>query len=57
MTLMASLIFPLHLLVQDDQNEMQHDFFSHLILLSLVSASCDANDIVNKPSYSLGQDD
>ena len=28
MTLMVSLIAPLHLLLQDDQNEMQHDFQS-----------------------------
>ena len=37
-------IVTLWLLVQDDQNEMSHDFFSHL---SLTSASCDADDIVN----------
>ena len=35
MTLMASSIAPLHLLVQNDHNVMQHDFFSHLALLAL----------------------
>ena len=47
MTQMASSVAPLHFLVQDDQNEMQHDFFSHLTLLALASASCDATGIVN----------
>ena len=37
---------PWHLLVQDNQNEMWHDFFSHLTLLALASASCDANGTV-----------
>ena len=47
MTLMAALIQSLHLLVQDDQNEMQNEIFSYLTLLVLASASCDANGIVN----------
>ena len=39
------IIIPsLHLLVQDDQNEMQHDFFSQL---TLASVACDANGIAN----------
>ena len=46
MTLMASRIVPLQLLVQDDQNEIQHDFFSYLTLLALASEPCDANSIV-----------
>ena len=29
MTLMALSVIPLHLLFQDDQNEIQHDFLSH----------------------------
>ena len=44
---MAPSVVPLHLLVQDDQNEMQYDFFSHLTLLALALVSCDANAIVN----------
>ena len=47
MTLMASSIPPLHLVVQDYQNEMQLDFFSYLIL-ALASASYDVNGIVNR---------
>ena len=47
MTMMISSTAALHFLVKDDQNEMQHDFFSHLKLLALESASCDANGIVN----------
>ena len=35
------------LLDQDDGNKMQHDFFSHLKLLALVSALYDANAIVS----------
>ena len=46
-TQMASSMEPMHLLVHDDQNEMQHDFFSHLTLLALASASYDATGIVN----------
>ena len=34
-------------LVQDDWNDIQHDLFSHLTLLVLASASCDAKGIVN----------
>ena len=45
--MMTSSIAPKHLLGQDGKNDMQHDFFSHLILLTLASASCDANGIVN----------
>ena len=47
MTMMASSIAPLHLLVQGDQNEMQHDFLSHWTLLALTSASFDADGIGN----------
>ena len=49
MTLMASSQAVLHLLVQDDHNAIMHDFCSHLTLLALASASCDANGIVNNP--------
>ena len=42
---LASHDIPLHLLLQDDQNEMKHDFFSHLTLLAL--ASSDVNGSAN----------
>ena len=44
---MASSIAPLHWLVQDDQNDVQLDFFSHLTLVALASESGDANGIVS----------
>ena len=47
MTLTASSIVPPHLLFQDDQNEMQPEFFSYLTLLILASASCNANGFAN----------
>ena len=47
MTVMTSTIAPLHLLGQDDWIEVYYDFFSHLTLLALASASYRANDIVN----------
>ena len=46
MTLMASSISPMHLIVHN-YNEMKHNFFSYLTLLALASASCDANGTVN----------
>ena len=46
--LMASSIAPLHLFLQYDQNKLQHDFFSHLTLLALASASFDVNSILNR---------
>ena len=52
MTMMALSIVPLHFLFQDNQNEMQYHFFSHLTLLPLSSASCDANSIVNSTTRS-----
>ena len=52
----ALSVAPLHLLVQDDQNEMQHNFFNHLTLLALVSASCDTTCILIAPLHLLGQD-
>ena len=42
MTLIASPIAPLHLFIQDDQNEMQHDIFTHLTPL----ASCYVNGMI-----------
>ena len=39
----VSSVTPFHFIGQDDQNEMQHDFFSHL---TLAWALCDANGIV-----------
>ena len=47
MTLTELSIEPLYLIVQDDQNEMHHYFLSHLTLLALASASCDASGTVN----------
>ena len=38
---------PLHLLGQDNQNEAQHDFYSHIIPLVPASASHDADRVVN----------
>ena len=43
-------IAPLHSLGQDNQNEVQHDIFGHVMPLALVLASCDANGIVNSTS-------
>ena len=34
-------------LVQDYQNEMQHELFSYWSLLLLASAACDANVVIN----------
>ena len=36
-----------YILGQDDRSEVQHDFLGCMIPLTLVSASCDANSIVN----------
>ena len=47
MTLMASWRVPMDLFVQDDENEIQHDFFGNLTLFALASASCDDNGIVS----------
>ena len=33
---MASLMTPMHFLVQDNQTEMQHDFFDHVMELATV---------------------
>ena len=43
MTLMASSIASMHLLIWDHWNEMQYDFFSYLTLLAMETASCDVN--------------
>ena len=40
-----------HLLDQDDQNEMQHDFFGHVMPLIEASALCDAKGIINDTSF------
>ena len=36
-----------HLLGQDDQNEMQHDFCGHVMQLAPAPASCDASGTIN----------
>ena len=43
----VSSMVPFHLLGQDDQNEMQHDLFDHVVPLPSTSASCYANGIIN----------
>ena len=43
---MVSSIAQLDMLVKDDQNEMPLDFFSHLTLVPLASASCDADGTI-----------
>ena len=35
---------PFHLLEQDDQKDMQHDIFGHVMLMA--SASCNANGLI-----------
>ena len=47
MTLIASAIAQQHLLVQDDQNDMKHDFFCNLKLLALASALSETTVITN----------
>ena len=47
MILMVLSKAPQHLLVQDYQNWVQHDFFSHLTLLELATATCAVYGIVN----------
>ena len=44
---MASSMAPLYSLGEDDQNEIQHDFFGHLMPLALALTSCDADSIIN----------
>ena len=46
MMLMATSIAPLHFLCQDDQTEVQHDFFSH-VTMALAPASHDVHGIIN----------
>ena len=45
--LMASSMKPLHFPGQDNQNEVQHDFFGHVMPLVLESAVCDADNIIS----------
>ena len=47
----------LYSLGQDNWNEVQHDFFGHVIPLVLTLKLHDANSIVNAPLHSLDQDD
>ena len=51
MILMALSMAPLHSLGQDNSNELQQDYFGHATPLAPVSASCDANGIVNGHNY------
>ena len=43
----VSSVTPFHLLGQDDQNEIQHNFFGHVKYMVLALAACDADGIVN----------
>ena len=43
----ANPLAQLHLLARDDQTEVQHDFYGHVMPLEQVLASHDANGIVN----------
>ena len=43
---MMSSMAPLNSLGQDDRNEVQHDFYSHVTQLTLTSAAYDANGII-----------
>ena len=56
MTLMVSSIAPLHLLVQDNENEMQHDFFIHFTLLALAQVAHYSDGSVNGTLYLSGPD-
>ena len=38
---------PLNFLGQDNQNEMQHDFFGHMMLLALALMSHGADGVIN----------
>ena len=44
-------------LVQDEQNEVQHDFFGHVTPMALASASHDVYSIAIPPLHSLCPDD
>ena len=54
--LMVSLIVPLLLLVQDVQNEIQHDFSRHLILLALHEHHMMPMELSIALQHRLGQD-
>ena len=47
MVLIALSLAQMDLLVQDDQNEVQHDFFGHLVPLALVLVSHNVKGIIN----------
>ena len=44
---MALSMVPFHFLGQDEQNEVQHNIFGHVMPLLLASASHDADGIIN----------
>ena len=54
--LMASSMEPLHSFNQGNQNEATSLFWSWMQLAPAL-ASCDANNIINAPLHSLGQND
>ena len=44
---MVSLMAQLHSLSQDDQNELQNDFFGYVVPFVAVLASCDGDGIIS----------
>ena len=46
MPMVLSMV-PLYSLGQNDQNEVQHDFFGHVMSLMMAFMSCDANGVIN----------
>ena len=42
-----SSVAPFHLVGQDAEKKMHHDFFGHVMPLVPISESCDANGIIN----------
>ena len=46
----------LNYLGQDYQNEVQHDFFGHVMPLALASVLCDVGSMLNDTFAFLGQD-
>ena len=47
---------PLHSLGHNDQNEVKHDFFNHVVPIEPTLLSCGANCIINGIFCLLGED-
>ena len=54
---MISSMAQFHTLDQDDQNEVQHDLFFHVMPLALALSSVDADGVINGTFVIWGQDD